>query len=187
MQIEIKRDCELSLAERRCLEQMFVPLFAQETGAVDDTGVAEGVGEIEWDKIEWAGIDWHVFLWEGEEMVSHVEIIDRIGTVGGRSIRLGGIGGVATRPSWRGHGFAAAAMQKAAEFMREELRVDFGLLICDQQTQPFYRRLGWQSVQGPLVFDQPARRVTFTDVVMVLACRQSDWPVGVIDLCGLPW
>ena len=119
--------------------------------------------------------------------MSHVEIINRMATVGGVSLRLGGIGGVATHPEWRGRGLATLALRLAEVWLRELLLADFGLLICSQARRPFYERLGWRVVDGPLVFDQPTGKVTFGDVTMVLPCLRSEWPTGTIDLRGLPW
>jgi len=44
-----------------------------------------------------------------------------------------------------------------------------------------------RAAKGPLTFDQPQGKVTFTDVTRILPCTKKDWPPGVIDLCGLPW
>jgi len=37
------------------------------------------------------------------------------------------------------------------------------------------------------MFDQAAGKVTWPLITMVLACRESTWPEGSIDLRGLPW
>jgi hypothetical protein len=122
--------------------------------------------------------------------------------VGGTEMRLGGIGGVVTLKEWRNRGIASAAMQKAAEFLHDQLAVPFGLLVCDPALAPFYQKLSWQVVAGPLVFDQPAafqpgldqvisggptHKATLEGAIMVLPCREAVWPAGLIDLCGLPW
>jgi len=67
------------------------------------------------------------------------------------------------------------------------LGVEFGLLVCEEDVVPFYERLGWQVVEGPLTFDQPGGQATWPAVVMVLPCGGKAWPEGMIDLCGLPW
>jgi len=135
----------------------------------------------------WSNVDWHVLLSMDGEWVSHIDIIERTGAVNGQPIKLGGIGGVGTLPAWRRRGLAEAAMRAAMTFLRDELRVEFGLLICSPHMIPYYRKLGWQVVPGPLTFDQPQGQVTFADVTMILPCTQHDWPSGVIGLCGLPW
>jgi hypothetical protein len=80
-------------------------------------------------------------------------------------------------------------METAAAFMRDKLGVEFGLLICGAKMMPYYGKLGWQIVPGPLMFDQPKGKITFDDStkIMILPCNKHDWPPGVIDLCGLPW
>jgi hypothetical protein len=94
---------------------------------------------------------------------------------------------VMTLPEWRGQGFAQACMRKAQEFLCEELDVDFGLLMCDRKMVPYYSKLVWMEVVGPLTYDQPQGKVCFEDVVMVFSCDGNSWPVGIIDLCGYPW
>lgn len=139
------------------------------------------------DGTVWSDVDWHVLVWLDGQLVSHAEIVERTGTVGGQPVKLGGVGGVVTRPAWRGRGLSSAALERAASFMRDELGVEFGLLICDEKLVPFYRRLGWQVVAGPLIFAQPGGAVSLSGAVMVLPCRGQTWPPGLIDLCGPPW
>ncbi len=154
------------------------------------------------DEYAWAIADWHVLAWEGDLLVGHVDITERTASVGGEELRLGGIGGVVTLQERRMRGIAKAALEQAARFLRDELAVPFGLLVCDPVLTPFYEKLGWQAVAGPLIFDQPAsfrpgldqvisgeatHKATLEGAIMVLPCRDHDWPAGLIDLCGLPW
>jgi aminoglycoside 2'-N-acetyltransferase I len=154
------------------------------------------------DEIAWTIADWHVLAWEGDLLVGHVDITERTALVDGKELRLGGIGGVVTLSEWRKHGIATAAMQQTARFLRDELVAPFGLLVCDPALTPFYQKLGWQVVAGPLIFDQPvdfkpgldqvisdgpSHKVTLEGAIMVLPCCAEDWPSGLIDLCGLPW
>jgi aminoglycoside 2'-N-acetyltransferase I len=120
-------------------------------------------------------------------VVASLEIIERLAKVGEMPVRLGGIGGVATHPDWRRRGFASLLMQKAALFLKQEIKVDFGLLVCGEQRTQFYAGLGWQVVKGPLLIDQPSGKMALEAVIMVLPCAQQTWPEGIIDLCGLPW
>jgi hypothetical protein len=71
--------------------------------------------------------------------------------------------------------------------VRDDLLANFGLLLCREEVQPFYQNLGWQVVNGPLVFEQPGVRLMWPLSVMILPCRGTEWPDGVIDLRGLPW
>jgi predicted GNAT family N-acyltransferase len=132
-------------------------------------------------------VDWHILIRIGELLVSHVEIVERDANVGQETARLAGIGGVLILPEWRGRGLAKAGLQKAQAFICEELDVDFGLLMCDQEIVPFYSKLGWVEVEGELIYDQPEGKVIFDDRAMIFNCSDMSWPQGVIDLCGYSW
>jgi predicted acetyltransferase len=176
MEILVLADSELSVNERK------------EIDAVCDQAFGVNPGEKEDSIYTWVmQNDWHVVVKLDGVFVSQVGIVERTGTVAGQPVKLGGVGGVATFPNLQKQGLASAAMQKAARFMQESLKVDFGLLLCARETKPFYHKLGWREVAGPLMFDQPQGKVTFHEVTMVLPCIKRDWPAGTIDLCGLPW
>jgi len=172
MNIEIHARREMPEAERKAVDAWVAQVFADE---VDD--------------LVWSDEDWYVLVKLDGQVVGHVGIVERTGTVNGQPVRLGGIGGVATSPEYRRQGFARSTMETAATFMRDELRVEFGLLICGNKMRSYYGKLGWQPVEGPLTFDQPKGKITFDDStkIMILPCNKHDWPQGVIDLCGPPW
>lgn len=136
---------------------------------------------------QWAPKTWRVLAWLEGELASHVGIVARTVDAGGELVKVGGISGVWTVPEQRGRGAASAAMRAAAAFMRDELQVDFGLLLCRQQLQPFYDRLGWVQVPGPLLFEQPFGKVVWPFSAMILPCAGRQWPGGSIDLRGFPW
>jgi GNAT superfamily N-acetyltransferase len=137
--------------------------------------------------IVWAVADWFHLTWERERLLCHLEIIERRATVSEEPVLLGGLGGLVTQPEYRGKGLATATLRESVRFMTGELQVGYGLLLCEERLEPFYRRLGWESVSGPLFFDQPAGRVQWARSVMVLPLRGKPWPEGEIDLRGLPW
>ncbi len=135
----------------------------------------------------WAEVHWRVLVRVNGLIASQVEIIERTVSAGERDVKLGGVSGVVTLPEFRGQGLSTAALRAAASFLRDELRVPFGLLICGEAMVPFYSRLGWQRVAGPTVYDQPGGRVVSDGVTMVLPLSEAPWPEGPIDLRGLPW
>jgi predicted acetyltransferase len=170
MNIEIYSRGEMPGAERKQVDAWLMQVFA------DDTR-----------NFVWSDDDWYVLVKLDSQVICHVGIVERTGTVNGQPVKLGGIGGVATLPEYRRQGYARFAMETASTFMRGGLGVEFGLLICDHKMVPYYGKLGWQVAQGPMQFDQPKGKVTFTEPVMILPCNKHDWPPGVIDLCGPPW
>jgi predicted acetyltransferase len=136
---------------------------------------------------KWAGADWTVMVWEDEDMVSNVHIIERTALVGGQPVRLGGIGNVATKVEWRKRGYAAAALRVAQEFLSDPLKVEFGLMMCIERMVPYYEKLGWKMVAKSILMEQPEGKRGLSYPVMVLPITRNDWPQGMIDLCGLPW
>jgi predicted acetyltransferase len=135
----------------------------------------------------WADPDWAVMLWEDDDMVSNVHIIERTVLVGGLPVRVGGIGNVATKIEWRKRGYATRALQVAVDFLRDPLKVDFGLMIATEKMIPSYEKRGWKVVAQSIQIEQPDGRRAFSIPVMTLPVLKQDWPEGVIDVCGLPW
>jgi aminoglycoside 2'-N-acetyltransferase I len=139
------------------------------------------------DELDWSDPKWLVVGKLAGRIVSIVGILTRHIRVGETTLEVGGIGGVATLPDRQQHGFGSALLQRAAEFMRDELKVDFGLLICDQEMVSFYSKLGWQTVEGQVVFDFHGTMRALREITMRLPLGDSYWPEGTIDLCGAPW
>ena len=135
---------------------------------------------------EWSAPEWMACLKEGDILCSQLCLLERDIQVGEQIVRVGGIGGVATHPETRGRGLSSTALRGAASFLQSR-GIRFGLLLTSQNLIPFYGRLGWQPVPGPLVFDFHGQKVSFEEVVMVLPLAGEPWPEGGIDLCGLPW
>jgi len=166
--LDLKRDDALTPAERAAVDGWIEVVFGPQPYVI-------------------APMEWHVTLWLDGELVSHVGLIRRDVDVGGRRLDVGGVGWVGTLKERRLGGLASRTMRRAQEFMREELGVEFGLLVTSQRTAPFYEKLGWSIVPGPLGFDQPAGPVTWPGVAMAFPAGRSAWPGGPIDLRGLLW
>jgi predicted acetyltransferase len=137
--------------------------------------------------IQWAGPDWAVMVWEDEELVSNVHIIDRVIQVDACAVRVGGIGNISTKVEWRKRGYASAALKAATAFLADPLKVDFGLMTATEAVKPIYEKKGWKMVAASLQMDQPDGKTAFNYPVLVLPVMARDWPPGPIDLCGLPW
>jgi aminoglycoside 2'-N-acetyltransferase I len=147
----------------------------------------ELVATLPWGHLATAHADRRVMVVDDGELVSHVGLFNRIGDWDGRSVRIGGIGGVVTDERQRKRGFASAGMKVAVEALQRDERADFGMLFCEAHNVAFYRSLGWQPFSGTVFADQPQGRIHHNSVAafvyeMALAPRD-----GIIDLRGLPW
>lgn len=131
---------------------------------------------------------WRVLLWEDERLVSHVSVMERTISVGGQPVHVAGIRSVMTLPAARGRGYASRLMERAAELIRDELpQAEHGLLLCLDIRVPLYARLGWRVVEAPTYFEQPEGRTRSQVNTMVKPFRGKPWPLGEVDLRGLPW
>src|SRR5437764_780220 len=74
--------------------------------------------------------DYDIRVWEGDQWVSLVEVVQRTIRVGGQPVRIGGVGGVSTFTDHRGKGYSSMALRAAANLMFDDLKVDFGVLFC---------------------------------------------------------
>jgi len=139
------------------------------------------------DNVDWSSPEWFVIGKLAGRVVSIVGVLKRRIRVGESSLEVGGVGGVATHPDYQRRGYGSALLQRTAIFMRADLNVGFGLLVCDQDMVPFYSKLGWQTTQDEMVFDFRGSKRTFDGITMLLPVGERPWPRGTIDLCGTPW
>jgi GNAT superfamily N-acetyltransferase len=140
--------------------------------------------------ITWAPTELSIFvrMESGSEVVAHAGVLARECLLNNRQVLIGGIGGVKTHPGLRHHGLGRLVMTRAAEVLRDDLAVDFGLLAYPPSAEGFYKRLGWREFNGVLLVDQPEGRTEFTvNRVMVLPLNGEAPTSGKIDLLGLPW
>jgi predicted GNAT family N-acyltransferase len=127
-----------------------------------------------------------VFARRSGRIASVLWIVEREVLAGGELVPVGGIGRVATWPSDRGRGLATTIMRTAAEHLAGRTTARFGLLRCDDDMIAFYRRLGWETIDGELTY----RRTIHTPHVanaMVLSLHGDAWPGGPVDLQGTAW
>jgi predicted N-acetyltransferase YhbS len=73
-------------------------------------------------------------------IASYVRVSDRPIRYGHASLRMGGIGAVATHPRFRGQGLATALLEDAIGYLRS---AGYHLSMLFSGIQPFYARLGW--------------------------------------------
>ena len=134
--------------------------------------------------------DYDIRVWEGDQWVSLVEVVQRTILVGGQPVRVGGVGGVSTHPEHRYKGYSAMALREAAHLMFDELNVEFGMLFCAPEMETFYGKLGWQPIHKPFRhLDHETSQPTWDENSMILPSPGSSrqWPDGEVDLNGHGW
>lgn len=147
----------------------------------------DGDDDPEFSSIKWATPDWMALGFLYGELVTQLCLPRREITVGGKKVWVAGIGGMATHPDHQHKGYGSALLAATESFMRDEMQVPFGLLICANETRPFYELARWQLAANGITFWQENQRRTLNTCVMALSLRDRAWPTGEIDLCGSPW
>lgn len=141
----------------------------------------------EFASIQWATPDWMALGFLHEELVTQLSMPKREIMVGSERVWVAGIGGMATHPNHHHKGYGSALLKATEIFMRDELQFPFGLLICADETQPFYELAHWEHVTDLLYYHQDDQRRKMRTSVMTLQLKNQAWPAGEIDLCGAPW
>ena len=140
------------------------------------------------NRFTWASPQWSIFIWDNDQLVSRVGLLQREILSNGQKKSIGGIGGVATHPESQGKGYASLAMRAASDVMNTKWDVAFALLFCRPHLVPFYERLGWKPFAGNVFVEQPEGRLEFSaNGAMVLDIKEQSPLDGTLDLCGLPW
>ena len=146
------------------------------------------VEKLSWGHVRWANADLRVLVETPEDgLVCHAGIYFREVIWKGRKMHIGGIGGVATRPDCRRHGYASVALNAAVQTMRDREDVQFGLLFCEPHNVTFYEARGWHAFTGEVYAEQPGGLIRFEAMAPFVFDFKRGPREGTIDLCGLPW
>lgn len=146
------------------------------------------VKTLPWGNVVWARADLRVLIaTEAGDTVCHVGIFRRAAIWNGRKVRIGGLGGVATRDDHRRRGYASVAIDAAVQTLRDERTIDFGLLFCEPHNVAFYKARGWHAFEGEVFAEQPGGRIRFEATAPFVFDLRLKPRRGTIDLCGLPW
>jgi aminoglycoside 2'-N-acetyltransferase I len=149
---------------------------------------SEIIATLPWRDVVWANPDRRLLAFNrDDEVICHLAIVLRDAAWNGRAVRIGGIGGVATREDSRRQGAASTAMRRAIQEIQETYKADFGLLFCEPRHASLYVSLGWRSFEGEVFVMQPQGRVRFDATNPYVFDLKIAPRAGVLDLCGLPW
>lgn len=146
------------------------------------------VEKLPWSHVRWAHADLRVLVETAEgDLACHVGIYTRMAKWNNRPMNIGGIGGVATHPGHRRHGYASVALNAAIQTLRDREDVQFAVLFCEPHNEAFYEARGWHRFIGEVWCEQPEGRVRFEAMAPFVFDIKGRAGGGILDLCGLPW
>ncbi|MDX5421946.1 MAG: GNAT family N-acetyltransferase [Hymenobacteraceae bacterium] len=169
----------------------FIPhtVLSPDLAVILSNYIAEEFGHVAFVRQRsWAIPDWVVLLEEQAEIVAFCNVVEREVTLNGKPCKIAGINNVITPKAHRGKGYSSRVLRETTSFLFDELKADYGLLLCADALVPFYERLGWYTVNSHLVYDQPQGKEVYDSNIMLLARKNHEkiYP-KTIDLNGLPW
>jgi len=138
------------------------------------------------------GLTWrpkteHIVQYVGGVMAAKVSLLKHCVLVEGQEVWVGGVGGVLTMPEFQGRGYAAELLHYTSGYLRDQLKVPFGLLFCRDALAPLYRRFRWQIIEDSVTIQQPAGAILMPLHTMSLSCGTIEWPKGKVNLNSEPW
>jgi len=143
--------------------------------------------EFENNSIEHDKPRWYALARFENIFIGRCGILNRKIMVGNHPMRVSGISGLTILPEWRRMGIANLILNQAETFITQELKTEYSLLICRDETAPFYLKRGWERIDSATYFAQNSGMYRFKKTTMIFRCVHRQWPPGDIDLCGLPW
>ncbi len=167
------------------LEEL-TPSELEEMNEVDHLAFFEEDGDDDWWQ-DWAAPTMRFLGKENGKVVSTVGLIRREILAGGKSYRIGGIGGVATRPDRQRLGYARKLLTESTKFMRFDLWYQYGMLFCDPKRIPYYTKCGYSLIHNSVFVWRGEERKSFSESCMVIDLHGLAFPEGEVDCKGLPW
>lgn len=161
-------------------------LTPEESAQMDETSRLAYAGQ-QVEDLGWSDSEWFVLGKLDGQVVSMVGVLKRKVMIGEQPVIISGVGSVATHPDFQRRGCAGLLMEQAAVFMRDTLRVPFGLLVCADEKLHYYDKFGWRPLIAPMYFDFQGGKRLFEGPVMILLLTEQPWPQGDVDLQGGPW
>ena len=127
MRIDLKPVATLDEDERTALKVLTAAVYPPEV-------VAMSPGR----HLQWTPPDYSLLVFTPEdELVSHVGIVVRTGTLNCVAVTLGGVGSVKTHPRAQGHGYASAGLRRAAIALHDDHHVAFSRWSARSISSPF--------------------------------------------------
>jgi nodulation protein A len=141
----------------------------------------------------WAGMqpELRVVARSGDHVVAHAGIRRQFVSVGGADLLVGCVGMVAVSPILQGTGLGGQLL-RLVDAALDHLAVPFGVLEASERVQPFYRKHGWEPLEGvtghynDFTADGASTLVSSDDGWLVRPCRSGSaaWPAGDLHWNG---
>ena len=174
--VEARGHGQATAAEQDILDAWRHELFAEDREVLD---------AFSWEDKRRLGVDLRTY--RDDELAGFAHVFVRLARRDGEPRMIGCLGSVMTAKACQGQGIGRHTVELAAEIILDNLRADFGVLLCVPGLLPFYAALGWRRVECPVWIEQPSGRIEWPHEAMILTREPSDSMPRELDLCGPPF
>ena len=133
------------------------------------------------------GIGFDLQTYSDGEFAGFAHVFPRLGRADDTPVLMGCLGTVMTAKKFQASGVGSTTVEKAGEIIFNNLQADLGVLLCKTELVPFYERLSWCTLSGPVLAEQPAGSIRWPYEAMVLLRGSEKSMPSALDLCGLPF
>jgi predicted acetyltransferase len=137
--------------------------------------------------LNWRSKEEHIVRYVDGVFAGKVSVLKHSVVINDQEVLVGGVGGVITMPAFQGQGHAAALLRYMADYLRDHLKLSFGILFCRSTLVPFYAQFGWHLIEDTVYIQQPQRTITSPLPVMYASYSEQLWPKGTVHLNSEPW
>lgn len=131
-----------------------------------------------------------VLIEDGQQVVAHVGVVDRVIEAGDERVRIAGVQNVFVRAEFRGRGLVDEVM-RASMAEATNRGMDAGMLFCLPALEKVYARAGWRTLPPRTVWATRANgeryRLDEKNLLMFHPLAKEAFPAGTIDLNGDDW
>jgi len=137
MEIQIKKEPDITQFERLKLKNLLVPLFSWSL-------------DIEKRLYYSSRPTWRLLAYDEDELIGSLSIVERHISKPSH-LKIAGIGNVAVRQSHQRKGYATNMLQKAHHFLVKE-QFNLSLLFCAPDHMEVYKKSGYLQLHKPVTF-----------------------------------
>lgn len=124
------------------------------------------------------------FIEDGNKVIAHTALHEKIITTEIRDIRIVGIAEVLVHPDYRRQGLAKMVLDAAHRWGKKH-GFEFSLLFFGEEN--VYKSSGYKLINNPIKYvdyKTNEEKVDTSPIIMVKALTEKTWPNGLIDLNG---
>jgi GNAT superfamily N-acetyltransferase len=127
----------------------------------------------------------HFILADCSHLMSHAQVEWKYLAHAGQEYQAYGLGGVFTRPDYRGRGYGRQLVEAATAYIRQS-EADVAMLWCEPSLKGFYTRLGWSALEQAITLIGPPELPRRYPLLLMMMFLSAHGRAGQAAFATLP-